>query len=347
MNEKFIEKSKRLHAIFRLEKRKLEQVISIDTHLDKIKDLNQLIDFVVHQASHILEADKCSLMFLDKNLNELRIRGAKGIHPDIIKSTRVRLGESISGWVAQTQKALLIENIETNKTLERPNRPSYQKKSFISVPIILHDELIGVVNLADKRSKRHHSFSHSDLRILNSIIKRAAMAIENTDYKRNLEYYQTIDLLTGVYNYKHFLSILDYELNRAERYPHPLCLMMIDIDDFATLNHCLGYERGSELLRRIAAVIEENSRLSDTVCRYVGDEFAVILPETTTEDALILAEKIFQSVARIEAPVPIAINIGIAQCSMTHINRRDFIMKVNRALCQAKSKDNQHIECFS
>src|SRR5206468_12390049 len=100
------------------------------------------------------------------------------------------------------------------------------------VPIKLEKKIIGVVNVADKGTSRNETFSQTDLRILNAIVRQAAAAIENANLYRELKYLSITDSLTGLYNHRHFVKSLDQEIKRLKRYPGSLCLMMIDVDNF-------------------------------------------------------------------------------------------------------------------
>ena len=106
-----------------------------------------------------------------------------------------------------------------------------------------------------------------------------------------------VDEVTAVYTRRYFNERLGIEVNRARRYGSTLSLLVIDLDNFKRVNDELGHLRGDSLLRRVARALRENTRESDAVCRYGGDEFAVILPETNNSEAYTLAERIRQAAA--------------------------------------------------
>ena len=335
---------RKMHVNLRLEKQKLEQILNIDQKMSSILDLNHLVDFIINNAIQILEAEKCSLMLLDADSQELLIRGAQGLNGEIVEGARIKLGEQIAGLVAKEGKPLLVDNIETDPYIARKNRSQYQTKSFMSVPIKVHNKLVGVVNVADKKSNESKVFTKTDLKILYTIVHQAAIAIENANYYRELEYLSTSDSLTGLFNHRYFVRSLSKEISRVKRYPKPLCLLMMDIDDFKSYNDTYGHFEGDCLLKKISKILKEGSRVIDIVCRYAGDEFVCILPETDLSQAQVVAKKIITATANLNLKRTTTVSIGLAKYRRDN-DHRDLTIKADRALYQAKKEGKNKI-CF-
>lgn len=215
----------------------------------------------------------------------------------------------------------------------------------MSVPIKVHNRVAGVINVADKISEGDHRFSQIDLNILSTIVRQASVALENADYYRKLEHLSVTDSLTGIHNHRHFLMALDQEIERVKRYPNSLCLLMLDIDDFKSYNDHFGHLGGDRLLKGIGRILKENLRTVDIVCRYAGDEFVVILPETDIPAAQIIAEKLRKAVKERAFEQEVTVSIGIAKFSAA-IDRRDLVMKADQALYQSKRGGKNKISCF-
>lgn len=315
---------------------KLSQVLSIEDKVGALCDMHTLCDFIVDCTTDILEAGRCSLMLLDQQTQELVIKASKGLDEETVKKTRVKLGEQIAGKVAQEGRPLLIGDMGTASAASiEENLPS-PTKSFLSVPIFMHDQLIGVVNVSDKNAgDGTTAFTDTDLRILTTIVRRAVVALESVDHCRELEQLSLIDPLTGLYNYRYFIQRLDQEVHRLERYPKPLSLLRLDVDNFRSYNDAYGHDEGDELLREIGRILQDKSRKTDVVCRYAGDEFAVILPETGPAGALRIAEDIRDAVAGMKVPTPVCVTTGIAAYDKGR-DRRDLIVRADEALAQAK-----------
>jgi diguanylate cyclase (GGDEF)-like protein len=119
------------------------------------------------------------------------------------------------------------------------------------------------------------------------------------------------DGLTGVYNRAYFDATIEKEAARSRRSKKPLSLLLIDLDHFKKINDSLGHLAGDRVLAKVAAVLREQSRISDTVCRYGGEEFAIILPETPRAHAQLVAERIRREISALQDEIPITASIGI------------------------------------
>jgi len=124
-----------------------------------------------------------------------------------------------------------------------------------------------------------------------------------------------------------------------------MCLLMLDIDNFKAYNDDFGHLEGDVLLKRISTVFKNNLRAVDTVCRYAGDEFVAILPQTNIEQARIVAGKVTESIKNLKGKRPVSVSVGAGEYS-AHSDRRDIILKTDQALYQAKREGKGRICCF-
>ncbi len=320
------------------ERNKLEQVLGIEAELHSILELNHLIDFVVKRTSEVLDAEKCSLLFIDHELGDLCVKGHCGIEESVIKDHSFKTEGGIEK-VAQNYHDVKIS--KEKKPGEKAGVGLYQSEKFLSVPIELRENTLGIMNVSHKKGD-NQIFTDLDFKILLMIVRQVRIAIENAKLYRELKHLTVTDPLTGILNYRYFIQTLDHEIMRAERYKRDLSVMMIDVDHFKHYNDTLGHINGDHLLRNIAKTISHLPRKSDIVCRYGGDEFAVILPETNLEQAKVLATKIAEKITQISAPYRISVCIGIAQLIPT-MNRHDLLRKADSHLYQAKSKGKNQI----
>lgn len=119
------------------------------------------------------------------------------------------------------------------------------------------------------------------------------------------------DGLTGLFNRAYFDATIKQETARSLRSKKPLSLLIIDLDHFKRINDSYGHQAGDQALEKVAEVLREQSRISDTVCRYGGEEFAIILPETPRAHAQMVAERIRQKIGALELGFPLTSSIGI------------------------------------
>ena len=164
-----------------------------------------------------------------------------------------------------------------------------------------------------------------------------------------------IDGLTGIYNHRYFQNALDQELNRAERHSTSISIILIDIDHFKKVNDSYGHQVGDFVLSEFSKTIQENIRKYDILARYGGEEFVVILPETNTEDALLVAEKlrvIIEQTGFKENGETHRVTASFGQaCSHPttedNLEKNTFISQADQALYEAKAKGRNQVVGFS
>jgi diguanylate cyclase (GGDEF)-like protein len=162
-------------------------------------------------------------------------------------------------------------------------------RSAISLPLKYRDDLLGVLSL---ESFREHSFSQQDVLTLQSLADQLAMALHNAHAYQSALDQAITDGLTGLKTHRYFMEALDVEWRRATRTGRPFSVIMMDLDGFKRVNDHGGHLEGDKVLAAVAALLDARSRQSNVVARYGGDEFALLMPETTTEKAEILAERL-------------------------------------------------------
>lgn len=160
----------------------------------------------------------------------------------------------------------------------------------------------------------------------------------------HLESQSVTDVLTGVKNRRSFDLTLDEEFIRAQSRRTTLSLLMIDVDQFKSFNDEFGHPAGDEVLRSVAQLLQSEMRESDSLFRYGGEEFAVILPETTCKGAFVLAERFRRAVQR--APWPrrgISISAGVAAIDASTVSPRDLLQCADQALYSAKQTGRNRV----
>lgn len=185
-------------------------------------------------------------------------------------------------------------------------------------PIVPGGPTHGVISVGRARRR----FGDDDLELLRSLADRATLALANVNRHFDVQRQAITDDLTGLATHGHFQEILGMEMAAASRYRYPVALIMLDIDEFKSINDRYGHPQGDAVLRRIAAVVRENSRDPDVAARYGGEEIALILPHTDLDGAHAIAERIRQSLAALEVPLPngggslrITASLGVAAAS--------------------------------
>ncbi len=188
----------------------------------------------------------------------------------------------------------------------------------------------------------------------------AARAIERTMLKKQAqegEYYKKISLtdgLTELYNRRYFHQLLSAEINRSKRTNHTFCLLMIDADDFKSYNDTWGHPAGDEAVRFLAWLLSHHARISDMVCRYGGEEFSIILPETNLEAGKMAAERLRRIVEEAEFDRQevmrsrnLTVSIGAACYPEDGQTAEEIVRSADQAMYQAKVEGKNRIVAWS
>ncbi len=174
-----------------------------------------------------------------------------------------------------------------------------------------------------------------------NITKRKLAEKELRESEKRYMELSITDSLTNLFNSRHFYDRLQNEVERANRYSHPLSLLLLDIDNFKKYNDTYGHLEGNTVLTVLSDVIRNNLRHIDTAYRYGGEEFTVLLPETECESALLVAERIRQNFERVEfSPLPesrvhMTVSIGVGQY-VAGESVTSFIKRVDACMYTAK-----------
>jgi diguanylate cyclase (GGDEF)-like protein len=196
-------------------------------------------------------------------------------------------------------------------------------------------------------SERHALLQVTDIAvdIHGDLIKKLAEVERENKHLRSLS---LTDALTGLYNYRFFYKQLEIEMARTRRTGHSCSLMMIDLDNFKLLNDTRGHVEGNNFLVEVASAIGQNVRPTDILCRYGGDEFAVIMPATGLFDAMRIGQRLRESVSRIPWKLDRAVSasIGLAEYRPhSEQEASEFINMADSALYKAKKTGKNRI-CF-
>lgn len=335
-----VSKARRIDQL-RSQKESIKALHSLGFELAAIEDLDQLLERVLQ----ILEKDfhyEYGAILL-KEGNHLVLKAQKTLsQEDLIhqEGKKLKIGEEgIAGWVASNQRAALVNDV-TQDSRYIPGISSI--KSELSVPIQAGDKLFGVLDI---ESMERGAFDDGDLELLGSIASQLAVAISNLNRNNELQELVIKDELTGTFNRRHFFEILNKELDRAKRYERRLCLLLLDIDGLKTVNDKYGHQAGDQLLEELGPILQDNSRNSDQVYRYGGDEFTVILPETSIEGAKEAAERLRKGVGSyvFRKGTRITASVGISTFPEDGEDKDTLIDEADRRAYIAKKNDGDQV----
>jgi diguanylate cyclase (GGDEF)-like protein len=216
-----------------------------------------------------------------------------------------------------------------------PRRRSRGRREIVELTLSARNGRLGVVTLVRPEAD---PFDDDQLALLGLLVDQLAIAIQNArDYREKLE--QAIrDPLTGLYNRRFLSEALEKEVSRCERYGSESSLVILDLDDFKAINDVHGHAVGDDVLREVARIGEGLVRPHDSFARIGGEEFAMLLPETSQLDALLIAERLRTAISRASI-VPdrrVTVSGGVASCPGDARTREDLHRRADAALYWAK-----------
>jgi diguanylate cyclase (GGDEF)-like protein len=255
--------------------------------------LDQVLRTIMEKLDEFLQPDTWSLLLMDQAKKELYFELAIGKNAQALKDMRVKLGEGIAGWVAQKQQAVIVSDVSTDTRFlaQMDEKTKTETRSIVAVPVRFRDNCLGVIELINCVGVE--GFNDRDLALLEALADFAAIAIENARHVQKIEELTIKDDCTSLYNARHMNAILETEVYRSQRDGLECSLIFVDLDHFKNINDTHGHLMGSTLLAEIGQVLRVNCRIdADFAFRYGGDEFVIVLPRTSKENACMVARRL-------------------------------------------------------
>ncbi len=254
--------------------------------------LDQVLRTIMEKIDEFLRPDNWSLLLLDEAKQELYFELAVGKASQALKDVRIKLGQGIAGWVAQHGEVVIVPDTSKDTRFfgKVDEKTKMETRSIVAVPVNFRDTCLGVIELINCVGP--DGFDPRDLKLLEALSDFAAIALENARHVKRIHELTIKDDCTSLYNARHMGFILDTEIYRSQRYNYEFSLVFIDIDHFKMVNDTHGHLVGSRLLAEMGDAMKTNCRLIDFAFRYGGDEFVILLPQTSKENAILVARRL-------------------------------------------------------
>ncbi|OPX41967.1 phytochrome-like protein cph2 [Ruminiclostridium hungatei] len=307
----------------------------ISEAIGSILDINDLLNFVNDVIIGVMGVNYSTIVLLDHREGRLKVH-----------FTNIQNKKDLAILNDNINCKLLLDMLENEKPIMEnaviPEKFDFIRSrevgSFICLPLSSKSRKFGLTLIEHKNS---NTFDEDNLRLLTTIGKQVSMAIENAELYANLQELATIDGLTGVYNRVYFHKKFEEEFNAARTLGYDLALVILDIDKFKKFNDTYGHLFGDVVLKSVAQTVKNNIKSTDTIARFGGEEFVIILPRMSARDAYEKVEELRIKIANniIKDNVILAsvtASFGISSFPDISANQMELIRDADNALYNAK-----------
>ncbi len=320
----------------------LSLLYSTSQLLSRTLELGEFFHTVKTVLTENLNIREFSLLFYNDTREWLEVKAAAGFEDSQrIQGMKFLPGEGICGLCALEGRTLYVEDLSAEPRYLHYKGEKKGEGAFASIPLMVSGMVAGVLNVSHSRVG---AFNLTDLRSLESVANQIAVAYERTRLYMKIKELSVTDELTGISNRRHFQQMLRMEWKRAERFSRSLSLLMIDVDHFKKYNDTHGHVKGDLALKNLARILSENVREVDTIARFGGEEFVILLADTAFGDAMKVAEKIKNLVATLTqralqaggADFPLTVSIGVSTFPQLVSTEEELLNTADSALYEAK-----------
>lgn len=321
----------------------------LSTKVSSVLEKEELMHLVVKLFGEMSGFEKGMLLIKDPENHRFVVQSGLGIRRSDFGNLSFSAEETMAGAAVRERKMIYIENHITDSRVPHHSvhrRGSEKPLQIVALPLLAKGNEIGAVVLEHPREKQTPVRVEEVL--LMTLANHAAAALENARlYEMAVE-----DGLTKVFVNRYFQFRLAEEVEHVKRYKSHLSLVLVDLDHFKSINDNYGHQVGDKILIATAQMMKKTFRSSDVVCRYGGDEFAIILPRTDGEEAVPIAERLRHEVEKLDFPVDpkivlrVTLSVGVSSWQQP-MDREALIKAADHALYAAKTGGRNRVARYS
>ncbi len=320
--------------------RKREQELALINELVRVMtsslNIQEVYAAFVAELKKVVDVDWAAIALVDGEELVFEALFATDIDSPWQQGDRIPLEGTGTEWVLKYRKALFESDLsESRKFWTGDLHLKQDIRSIVYLPLIAKGEPIGGLIIA---SRRPNAYTQEQVSLLERLAAQIAVPVENSRLYGRAEQRARVDEVTGLFNRRHFDERLKQEIDLRQRYGGTFSLILLDLDLFKAYNDVHGHAAGDKLLADVGRIIQRSVRSTDLSFRYDGDEFAILLPQTDSAAAFVVAERIRGRIAQEMGKVDprITASVGIATWPNDGVMPDALLSAADRALYYAK-----------
>jgi len=309
-------------------------------------DIQEIYGSFIEELKKVIDVSWAAIVRVEKNDIYCLALSYEGGTPWQV-GDKIPMQGTATEWVITHKKAIVEPDLsQENRFTTGKHHLQQGIRSIAYLPLIAKGEAIGSFIVA---SRQPNAYGQRHVMLLEQLAAQIAMPVENAQLYAKAEEKARLDELTGLFNRRSLDEMIDSEISRHSRYGGIFSLAILDLDSFKVFNDNYGHLAGDKLLRQVGRIIKGAVRSSDQAFRYGGDEFAVLLPQTTVDAASEVTERVRKKIAtKVDAgDIPITASIGLASWPTDGIGHTDIIAAADAALYRAKRSGGNQSHCAS
>jgi diguanylate cyclase (GGDEF)-like protein len=310
-------------------------------------DLDIVLEILMQKMAAYFEPATWALILLDESSRQPQY--VAPVEPDFERLNQVRLKnkQTLAQYVIETGEAVVIPDLRSDQRIEQETVDSMitADSAVVCLPVRSVHSVFGVIQLMGIDLQ---VYEQNEL-FLRTIADYAAIAIDNARAVRRIQELSITDDCTKLYNQRHLFTVLEDEVHRSARFGYEFSLLFLDLDHFKSVNDKYGHLVGSKLIGMVGQCLRENLRLIDAAFRYGGDEFAILLPQTSLDAALFVARRIARAFHNRDwrpdenVSIQLRASIGIASYPENAASPQDFVQRADELMYQVKQSGRDNI----